>query len=131
MAPSEENKQMSTSSIEFDLTGIGKELKETLLAVPIYQRSYAWTEEEVSEYWSDLEQAQDEGASEYFLGTVVLTKQALGNRDTIIDGSSVSLQRHFFSLQSEMFIEKEETPRGPRSSRRISFQLQILKLAMK
>ncbi len=56
------------------------------MAVPIYQRSYAWTEEEVIEYWKDLRGAFSESPPEYFLGTVVLTRQTSPPRNTIIDG---------------------------------------------
>src|SRR3990172_5968595 len=77
---------MEATRIEFDLRGVGSELKERLLAVPIYQRSYAWTGEEISEYWSDLRSAFGESIPEYFLGTIVLTRQGKPPRDTIIDG---------------------------------------------
>jgi len=77
---------MEETRIEFDLRGVGNELKDRLLAVPIYQRSYAWTSEEISEYWSDLRSAFTESVAEYFLGTIVLTRQGKPPRDTIIDG---------------------------------------------
>jgi len=72
--------------IQFSLQGIATVLKERLLAVPIYQRSYAWSKDEVSDYWGDLREAFTETAPEYFLGTTVLTHQAVPPRDTIIDG---------------------------------------------
>jgi len=77
---------METARIEFDLHGLGSELKERLIAVPIYQRSYAWTKEEIEEYWSDIRAAFSENTPEYFMGTIVLTKQATPPRDTVIDG---------------------------------------------
>src|SRR4030067_3104020 len=77
---------MEATRIEFDLKGVGGELKERLLAVPIYQRSYAWTTEHITEYWTDLRSAFSDGAPEYFLGTIVLTRQGRPPRDTIIDG---------------------------------------------
>ncbi|MCY0929639.1 DUF262 domain-containing protein [Streptomyces sp. H27-H1] len=62
--------------------------KETLFAdlvqgraqqfqVPLYQRTYSWTEKQLSQLWSDvLEQAEllegEAGASTHFLGSVVL-----------------------------------------------------------
>lgn len=75
-----------TDRIQFRMTGIGAALKERLLAVPIYQRSYAWTRDEIVEYWTDLRSAFSETTPEYFLGTVVLTRQGSPPRDTIIDG---------------------------------------------
>src|SRR5688572_2835916 len=76
---------MEVNRIEFSLRGIGAELKERRLAVPIYQRSYAWKKEETSEYWSDLESSFSEDALEYFLGTIVMTRED-ADRATIIDG---------------------------------------------
>lgn len=76
---------MAGEVIQFNLRGIGAELKEKFLSVPIYQRSYAWTLDEVTEFWSDLKTAFNEGASEYFLGTIVLTKKD-DVSSTIIDG---------------------------------------------
>lgn len=77
---------MEAGRLQFGLRGLATELKERLLAVPTYQRSFAWTTDEVTEYWSDLRGAFSENAPEYFLGTVVLTRQAAPPRDTIIDG---------------------------------------------
>ena len=45
---------MDPGRITFGLRGIATELKERLLAVPVYQRSYAWTADEIGEYWADL-----------------------------------------------------------------------------
>lgn len=77
---------MEAGRIQFALRGIGTELKDRLLAVPIYQRSYAWTANEVREYWSDLRGAFSDSHREYFLGTLVLTRQSSPPRNTIIDG---------------------------------------------
>ena len=77
---------MDADRIQFGLRGIANELKDRLLAVPIYQRSYAWKADEIGEYWGDLRSAFSDTAPEYFLGTLVLTRQASPPRDTIIDG---------------------------------------------
>jgi len=77
---------MQGTHIDFDLCGIASRLKERLLSVPIYQRSYAWTLEETTEYWEDLKQAFSDSSTEYFIGTIVLTHQASPPRDNIIDG---------------------------------------------
>lgn len=76
---------MADGHIDFDLRGIGTELKERRLAVPIYQRSYAWKEEEVSEFFGDIHAAITGDTPEYFLGTVVLTHENV-DRSTVIDG---------------------------------------------
>ncbi len=78
---------MDPGHIIFSLRGIATELKERLLAVPVYQRSYAWTTDEIGEYWADLIGAFSDNVLEYFLGTIVLTKSSSSSsRKTIIDG---------------------------------------------
>lgn len=76
------------SSIKFTLPGIAELIASSELKVPIYQRSYSWNvagdEQQLVEYWADLEAAFG-GKSEYFLGTVVLAFEE-GERRTIIDG---------------------------------------------
>ncbi len=77
---------MEADRIQFSLRGIASELKDRLLAVPIYQRSYAWRPDEIGEFWGDIRGAFSDTSPEYFLGTLVLTRQASPPRDTIIDG---------------------------------------------
>lgn len=77
---------MGTSAIDFDLAGIAGQLNRRLLAVPVYQRPYSWGETPVSEYWADLRGAFGKKVPEYFMGTIVLTREGTKGRDTIIDG---------------------------------------------
>jgi hypothetical protein len=77
---------MPETELDFGLDGIGHQLSDRLLAVPIYQRSYAWGERQVEEFCSDLKNAFNADPSEYFLGTIVLSKAGTEGRDTIIDG---------------------------------------------
>lgn len=77
---------MAATQIEFNLRGVASELKERLLAVPIYQRSYSWGSEQIAEYWTDLRSAFADKSPEYFLGTIVLNRKGKPPRDTIIDG---------------------------------------------
>jgi hypothetical protein len=77
---------MGASVVDFALAGIGGQLKDRLLGVPIYQRPYAWREEQVREYWDDLRSAFGSKSPEYFLGTIVLSKEGTVGRETIIDG---------------------------------------------
>lgn len=50
--------------------------------VPIYQREYAWTSDEIEEFWEDLRGAVDNDS--YFLGLLILTKE--GKRYQVVDG---------------------------------------------
>src|SRR5258708_4471977 len=47
---SEKGGVLESKVIDFNLRGIATELKEKFLSVPIYQRSYSWTADEVAEY---------------------------------------------------------------------------------
>lgn len=57
---------------------------DTRYAVPLYQRSFAWSLDEIEELWEDLEAAVNRGG-DYFLGTIVLHKKKSGPQE-IIDG---------------------------------------------
>lgn len=59
-------------------TSAGSLLSSTTFVVPQYQREFAWTVEEVREFWNDLHAGLDEGS--YFLGLVILTDEASGRR---------------------------------------------------
>jgi len=70
---------MSTvSSIAIELEGIGRILLNCNLAVPIYQRSYAWEDEHVNDLLNDIATAIVDGAHEYFIGSIVTTKNQTG-----------------------------------------------------
>ena len=75
-----------TTFVEFDLSAVGAELARRKLAVPIYQRPYSWREEHWSDFWRDLAHAFSKTPPEYFVGTLVLTKEGVPGRETIIDG---------------------------------------------
>lgn len=48
------------------------------LKIPPFQRSFAWEEDQVNEYWSDLKRAlgRDGGPADYFLGLIVVDEQS-------------------------------------------------------
>src|SRR3712207_2209217 len=72
--------------LDYDMVGLGDALTRNEYRVPVYQRSYAWEEVEIADYWEDLNDALDAGEPDYFLGTLVLTPDPDGNRLTVIDG---------------------------------------------
>ena len=74
-----------TQQITTHVEGIGHLLSDRLLAIPDYQRSYSWTDDEVRELWDDLIKAVKQQSAEYFLGSIVTTKTS-SNRDQVIDG---------------------------------------------
>ena len=71
--------------IDVHLLGIGEVIATKTVTVPPYQRLYAWTKEQVDDLFRDLADAIRKNESEYFLGTVVLTRAA-GEPQAIIDG---------------------------------------------
>jgi uncharacterized protein with ParB-like and HNH nuclease domain len=63
-------------AINFDPVGIGDLIRRGRLMVPPNQRSYAWEEQNVRDLLQDINgemsKGPDQGAREYFLGTIVL-----------------------------------------------------------
>lgn len=54
-------------------------------AVPQYQRSYSWTEQNLEDFWFDMQRSITEGG-EYFLGSFVLSREDSADYHSIIDG---------------------------------------------
>ena len=67
------------------LDGIGHVLADRYIVVPPYQRPYSWTDEQITDLLRDLSDAVRDKDGEYFLGTVVLTKNKEGSH-FVIDG---------------------------------------------
>lgn len=54
--------------------------KSPQFKIPIYQRSYSWTERECRQLWDDVIRAgQDEAISVHFMGSVVYVEEGLSN----------------------------------------------------
>jgi len=75
----------SVEGIRIQLEGIGHLLQDSRLAVPPYQRSYAWTEKNITQLFRDLSTALVEQEQEYFLGSIVLI-DSTGDRPSVVDG---------------------------------------------
>ncbi|MDH4081165.1 MAG: DUF262 domain-containing HNH endonuclease family protein [Nitrospira sp.] len=67
------------------LDGIGHVLSDRTIIVPPYQRPYSWTDEHITDLLRDLSDAIRYKDTEYFLGTVVFTKNNEGAH-FVIDG---------------------------------------------
>ena len=76
----------TTAQFKFIPEACGHVLQDRRLAVPVYQRSYSWTDEQIAEYWDDIRSAFARSGAEYFLGTIVLSLEGSINAHTIIDG---------------------------------------------
>ena len=60
----------------------GALISSSTFEVPPYQREYSWLEDDVSEFWNDLQNALDDDS--YFLGLVILLDE--GKRKQVVDG---------------------------------------------
>lgn len=67
---------------EFCVTNI---FKDTEYVVPIYQRNYAWTKDEIEQLLNDINDTQDEGNGKYYLGSLIVN-QLGANVFEVIDG---------------------------------------------
>lgn len=63
---------------------------KSVFRIPVYQRRYEWTEEQIDQYFNDLENiAINDDIEGHFLGTIVFVKSSfpgMGNDYIIIDG---------------------------------------------
>lgn len=58
-----------------------------VLYVPEYQRNYSWEEnEEIAEFWTDLENCITENYEDYFFGQIVIHLDGVTDKKYIIDG---------------------------------------------
>lgn len=63
-------------------TSAGALLSGSTFVVPPYQREYAWGEDEVRDFWTDLQKGINDDS--YFLGLVILTDE--DGRKHVVDG---------------------------------------------
>lgn len=76
---------MADSSTHIELTGVANVLKRKL-SVPVHQRSFEWTADEVRELIEDLQGALSSSQSEYFLGSIVVIAAGGSDRESVLDG---------------------------------------------
>ncbi len=76
---------MPLEQMSISLEGIGHLLADKLIAIPMYQRSYAWETRHVTDLLHDISDALTNKESEYFLGSIVITSQT-SNRPEVVDG---------------------------------------------
>jgi len=72
------------SDFTFQPTTLLGVLQSGFYAVPMYQRSYSWSEQQVSDFWHDIMEAIA-GDNQYFLGTLVFSNEN-GGLISVIDG---------------------------------------------
>lgn len=93
----------------YDLVGIAASLSGDEYRVPTYQRSYAWTDSAILDFWDDLRHSLDAKEPDYFLGTLVLTPHEDGRRITIIDGQQrLATTSLMLAALRRVWLDREE-----------------------
>lgn len=99
-------------NIDIQLEGIGKALLSTRLAVPFYQRSYAWEDKHIIDLFSDMENAINKNENEYFIGSVVTTKNETP-RPEVVDGQQrLATTTILISAIRDFFFNKGDVDRA-------------------
>lgn len=70
---------------DFVATSLTDLISTRYFSVPRYQRSYAWDDDQVADFWNDMQAAIKDGG-DYFLGNIVLTENPDKKSFAIIDG---------------------------------------------
>ncbi|MGG4409251.1 DUF262 domain-containing protein [Niallia taxi] len=91
----------------FGFDSVETYLQRGIYYIPDYQREYAWTrDDQVFDFWMDLESAITEDRSNHFFGQVVIHDSADENRKYIIDGQQrTSTSVIFLSVLRDLFNE--------------------------
>jgi len=79
--------------LESNLTSLSKIFTERLLRIPDYQRGYAWTTKEVSEFWSDLQHL--EIGKSHYLGVLTLEDVPSKSIESWVEDEWIIKSRHY------------------------------------
>ena len=72
-----------------------------LFTIPLYQRPYAWTTEEIDELLDDLTDAMGRDSdAPYFLGNVVLIKNDGDAKSEVVDRTAAANNAHHVALRA-------------------------------
>lgn len=82
------------------------------IVVPEYQRSYAWTEDEVSQLWADLIDAIANSRPEYFIGPIVVKNSPSGENELIDGQQRITTMLIILSVLRSIFRENGEPKRA-------------------
>jgi uncharacterized protein with ParB-like and HNH nuclease domain len=103
----------SENFIGTTMVPIGKFLSDAKKnSVPEYQRSYAWTADEVSQLWNDLVDAIVNHRSEYFIGPVVVKNIAAGESELIDGQQRITTTLVIISVLRGIFREHGDSERA-------------------
>jgi uncharacterized protein with ParB-like and HNH nuclease domain len=82
-------------------------LQRGIYYIPDYQREYAWTtDQEVDDFWGDIESAVKDNRESHFFGQVVIHDSLTENKKYIIDGQQrTTTSVIFLSVLRDLFEE--------------------------
>jgi len=104
--------ELNAPSIDPSLEGVGHLLRDGLLEIPLYQRSYSWETEDVETFWYDLRAALVSNEPIYFLGTVVISTGG-HERAAVIDGQQrLTTASVLFASIRDQFLERGDEVRA-------------------
>lgn len=79
-------------------------------AVPQYQRSYSWDDQNLIDFWEDMHRSIADGG-EYFLGSFVLSREESSDYFSIIDGQQrIATTTILLSCMRDIYHENERRP---------------------
>ena len=80
-----QNMQGQSKDIQASIVSVGELMGVKELRIPIYQRPYRWTEQNVRQLLEDIQTSMNAGKKNYRIGSVILHKNAQDKLD-IVDG---------------------------------------------
>lgn len=91
------------NALQIKAEGLGACLKANVLSVPKYQRAYAWNNDNVLEFLTDINTAFTASELEYFLGSVVL--QGGDQKYEVVDGQQRLTTASIFIVAVRDFLK--------------------------
>lgn len=93
---------------DFVATSLTDLISTRYFSVPRYQRSYAWGDDQVRDFWNDMQTAIKYGG-DYFLGNIVLTENPDKKSYSIIDGQQrIATTTILNAAIRDLYFEKGE-----------------------
>ncbi|MBV6506054.1 MAG: hypothetical protein ILNGONEN_01623 [Syntrophorhabdaceae bacterium] len=103
--------QQAPRRIHSDVQTIGELLRKPIFyKVPINQRDFAWTSEEIDILWEDITSALLNGRNEYFLGAIVVSASRDNKACEIVDGQQrlAVISMIFAAIVNEWKMKKDD-----------------------
>lgn len=105
---------VTNRKIESKAYNIGEVLRRPVFyKVPVYQRDFAWTSEQIDALLDDIFNALEDDRTEYFLGAMVVSQTENEKRLDIVDGQQrITAISMLFAAIATMWIELHDERRA-------------------